>query len=70
MAVPTVAHRVNAVGINTKTIQGDEVLVIENFKEKKYVILRGIDGSASGEITIDLTNGTISGTTIDCGAWS
>ena len=69
MAVPTVAHRVNSVGINTKTVSEDQVLLIENFKGKRYVVLKGVDGTTTGTITIDLVNGTMSGATLNCGSW-
>ena len=69
MAVPTVAHRVNSVGVNTKTVGEDQVLLIENFEKKRYVVLKGVDGTTTGTITIDLVNGTMTGATLDCGSW-
>ena len=69
MAMPTVAHRVNAVGINTKTLGSDEVLVVENFDNRRYIVLKGSSGSTTGTITIDLVNGTMSGATLNGGSW-
>ena len=62
---PTVAHRAHRVGINTKTVEGTEVLVIESYGQYKDVILR----SGEQELKINLEHGTITGATIDCGKW-
>ena len=62
---PTVAHRAHRVGINTKTVEGTEVLVIESYGQYKDIILR----SGEQEITINLEHGTITGATINCGGW-
>lgn len=70
--VPTVAHRAHGVGINSTDVKSEDILVIENYKTHKYVILRGIGTSqdvGTHEIIIDVENGTISGATINCGAW-
>jgi hypothetical protein len=47
----------------------NDVLVIENYENRKFIILKGVENNTSGIITIDLTTGIISGATIDGGAW-
>lgn len=65
-SVPTVAHRYHKVGINTATLEYEDVLVIEDFKDNKYVTLKGSSGKI---IKIDLINGTIDGANINGGSW-
>lgn len=70
--VPTVAHRVHKVGINTTSLDQDDVLVVENYQETRYVRLKGTDASDASktyEITFDLLTGSINGAIIDCGTW-
>lgn len=71
-AVPTVAHRVHKVGINTTSLDQDDVLVVENYQGTKYVRFKGTDASNASktyEITFDLLSGSITGAVIDCGEW-
>ena len=71
-AVPTVAHRVHKVGINTTSLDQDDVLVVENYQGTRYVRLKGTDASDASktyEITFDLLTGSINGAVIDCGTW-
>jgi hypothetical protein len=71
-SVPTVAHRVHKVGINTTSLGPDDVLVVENYSGTKYLRFKGTDPSNASktyEITIDLLTGSISGALIDCGTW-
>ena len=71
-AVPTVAHRVHKVGINTTSLDQDDVLVVENYQGTKYVRFKGTDASNASktyEITFDLLTGSITGAVIDCGSW-
>lgn len=71
-AVPTVAHRVHKVGINTTSLDQDDVLVVENYQGTKYVRFKGTDASNASktyEITFDLLTGSITGAVIDCGTW-
>ena len=67
--VPTVAHRANKIGVNTKIIGDDEVLVIENFKDQIKIALKGANEKNNNIIEIDLITGKISGSTIDGGEW-
>ena len=67
--VPTVAHRSNKVGINTTNFGNNDVLVIENFKNKRIIVLRGAEDNNNNTITIDLATGTIDGIYINCGSW-
>ena len=67
--VPTVAHRANKIGVNTKIIGEDEVLVIENFKKQVKIVLKGATESNNNTIEIDLTTGAIKGLTVNCGGW-
>ena len=67
--VPTVSHRVNHLGVNTKVFEEDEVLVIENFSQRKKIVLKGTQETLSKTIVIDLVNGTIMGAIIDGGGW-
>lgn len=71
-AVPTVAHRAHKVGINTNSLDQDDVLVVENYQGTKYVRFKGTDASNASktyEITFDLLTGSITGAVIDCGSW-
>lgn len=71
-AVPTVAHRAHKVGINTNSLDQDDVLVVENYQGTKYVRFKGTDASNASktyEITFDLLSGSITGAVIDCGSW-
>ena len=71
-AVPTVAHRVHKVGINTTSLDQDDVLVVKNYQGTKYVRFKGTDASNASktyEITFDLLTGSINGAVIDCGTW-
>lgn len=71
-SVPTVAHRVHKVGINTTSLGRDDVLVVENYQGTKYVRFKGTDASNASrtyEITFDLLTGSITGAVIDCGSW-
>ena len=65
-SVPTVAHRYHKVGINTATLGNEDVFVIEDFNNNKYVIFKGSSGK---EIKIDLVAGTVSGAIINGGSW-
>lgn len=71
-AVPTVAHRAHKVGINTNSLDQDDVLVVENYQGTKYIRFKGTDASNASktyEITFDLLSGSITGAVIDCGEW-
>lgn len=71
-AVPTMAHRAHKVGINTNSLDQDDVLVVENYQGTKYVRFKGTDASNASktyEITFDLLSGSITGAVIDCGTW-
>lgn len=71
-AVPTVAHRAHKVGINTNSLDQDDVLVVENYQGTKYIRFKGTDASNASktyEITFDLLSGSITGAVIDCGTW-
>lgn len=61
---PTVAYRKNGLGINTEILEDDGILTIKNFEGKDKIYLIG-----DRTITIDLTNRTISGLTINGGSW-
>ena len=67
--LPTVSHRAHHIGINTLSMSENDVLVIENYENRKFIILKGVYNNTSGIITIDLTTGIISGATIDGGEW-
>ena len=67
--VPTVAHRANHLGINTKSFESEEVLVIENYSNRKKIVLKGTSGTFSNTIVIDLSNGSITGALLDGGDW-
>lgn len=71
-AVPTVAHRAHKVGINTNSMDQDDVLVVENYQGTRYIRFKGTDASNASktyEITFDLLSGSITGAVIDCGTW-
>lgn len=65
-SVPTVAHRYHKVGINTASLGNEDVLVIEDFNDSKYVILKGSSGK---QIKINLLTGAIDGAIINGGSW-
>lgn len=70
--VPTVAHRKHKIGINTSTIEQDEVFVVENYQGSRYVIFKGTDAQDASKIytiQFDLLSGNIDGAIIDCGTW-
>lgn len=63
-SVPTVAHRAHKVGINTISLEQDDVFVVENYQGTKYVVFKGTDPSnaaSSYEVRIDLLEGKIYG---------
>ena len=66
--VPTVSHRSHNVGINTNSMTDEDVLVIENYQNRKYVKLVGIGGTLN-TITINLSTGEVSGMTLSGGTW-
>lgn len=70
---PTIAYRSHVVGINTKPDDNryaDDVLVISDFENKRYVRLFGLDDEAQPrDILIDLKTGAVSGLVIDGGSW-
>ena len=66
--VPTVSHRSHNVGINTNSMTDEDVLVIENYQNRKYVKLVGIGGKLN-TITIDLSTGEVSVMTLSGGEW-
>lgn len=71
-SVPTVAHRVHKVGINTTSLGPDDVMVIENYQGTKFVRFKGtdaLDAAVTQEIVFDLLRGTVNGLIIDCGEW-
>lgn len=71
-SVPTMAHRKHKVGINTTSLKDEDVFVIENYQESRYVVFRGtdpLDASKTYEIKLDLLQGTVEGATIICGEW-
>ena len=71
-SVPTIAHRIHKVGINTTALDQDDVLVVENYQGTKYVRFKGTsatDASKTYEIVFDLLTGSIDGAVIDCGSW-
>ena len=71
-SVPTMAHRKHKVGINTTSLKDEDVFVIENYQESRYVVFRGtdpLDASKTYEIKLDLLQGTVEGATIVCGEW-
>jgi hypothetical protein len=56
-SVPTVSHRAHKVGINTLSLDQDDVFVVENYQGTKYVVFKGTDpGNAANsyEVRIDL----------------
>ena len=67
--IPTVAHRSHCVGINTKDLADDDVLVIQNYLGKHYVVLKNNDLNSQKIITVDLKEGTINGAIINGGTW-
>lgn len=66
--VPTVSHRSHNVGINTNSMTDEDVLVIENYQNRKYIRLVGIGGELN-TITINLSTGEVSGMTLSGGEW-
>ena len=70
--VPTISKRANQIGINTKSFNENDAILIENYEEKQYIRLKGTTDTVGEEdpiIIIDLNSSSISGITIDCGAW-
>ena len=67
--IPTVAHRSHCVGINTKDLADEDILVIQNYLGKRYVILKNNDLNSQKIITVDLKEGTINGVIINGGSW-
>ena len=67
--VPTVAHRANQVGINTRDLNVSDILVVENYYDKRLIILKGTQDAHMKTIVIDLVQGSITGATIDGGSW-
>lgn len=53
---PTVSRRVNSVGINTNTFDGNEALRIQSYKEKTKVVL---GGTVNGDIVASLDTGNL-----------
>lgn len=76
-SAPTVSHRSHHIGINTNSFDDDnqdEVLVISDFTDRRFIVLTGTDTS-SGEakkyqIRIDLKQGKIDGAYISGGSWN
>lgn len=66
---PTVAHRSHCVGINTKDLADKDILVIQNYLGKRYVVLKNNDLNSQKIITVDLKEGTINGAIINGGSW-
>ena len=63
-SVPTVAHRAHKVGINTNSLEQDDVFVVENYQGTKYVVFKGTDptnAANSYEVRIDLLEGKLYG---------
>lgn len=63
-SVPTVAHRAHKVGINTTTLDKDDVFVIENYQGSRYIVFKGTDvnnAANSYEVRVDLLEGKIYG---------
>lgn len=68
-AIPTLAHRAHHIGINTDTMSEEDVLVIENYQNRRFIVLSGLMQEGMNTITIDLTTGTITGVVISGGTW-
>lgn len=70
-SIPTLAYRKNSLGVNSRTLLDDDVLVISDFDEKKKIRLVGSssDGLKNFTIIIDLSNGTIDGAIMNGGNW-
>lgn len=67
-SVPTVAHRAHKVGINTVDFKDEDIFVVENYQQSKYVIFRGTDPNNAGityEIKLNVIEGSISGVQIE-----
>lgn len=63
-SVPTVAHRAHRVGINTTSLDQDDVFVVENYQGTRYVVFKGTDATNAAnsyEVRIDLLEGKIYG---------
>lgn len=68
-AAPLVAYRKEQVGINTKIIQPDAVLQVQQTEEKKKIILNGFSYDANQElvskqIVLDLSTGELYGSLV------
>ena len=64
---PTISHRKNRVGINTKSYKDHDVFVIK--KSSNNYIIRLVGEGEEKEISIDLNTLTINGAIIEGGAW-
>lgn len=64
--LPTVAYRLNHVGINTNNFSDNEIFVVGATSGRNMVKFT----SASNNVTLDLADGKIVGITIDCGEWT
>lgn len=66
---PTMAHRPNWVGINTSSYdpKKNEAFVVEEYNTRNMVVFKSADNTKI--VKFNLTDGTIEGTTIDCGTW-
>lgn len=62
---PTVAYRLNHLGINTKNFSDTDVLVVSAASNRDIVKFT----SSAGDITLDLSTGRLEGVSIDFGAW-
>lgn len=62
---PTISHRKNRIGINTKSYKDNDVFVIKKSSNNYIIRLAGEEK----EISIDLNTLTIKGATIDGGTW-
>ena len=69
--LPTVAYRLNHVGINTNNFSDNEIFVVGATSGRNIVKFKGVNADTGEPIAIDfdLTTGQISGANIDCGAW-
>ena len=70
---PTVSHRFHHTGVNYNSFEDDDVLVISDFRDRRYIRLLGTSTGSTVknyEILIDLKTGTINGATLDGGTWT
>ena len=71
-SIPTVAHRVHKVGINTTTFGADDVMVVENYQGTRFIRFKGTDAlnaAVTQQIVFDLLQGSVDGLIIDGGSW-